>query len=845
MTHGEDSYTYDQARILKIDHPEEPYSQKAEVTLDNSDNVLTSIALKGFQGVISYGLKTTAGNEYSATAPLTVIGQRFDSSPGKLSCLLSLVGIPNLLSDDRAYSSYIPESTDTKTVKTLINEILGATLACFNHCTAYEIVYDSEDSLLDTYKPKDSIRIYVGTSRLAIVRRLLDFTKCVMRAEDDGKIHIFQPTISGTTYDYEYNLPSGHTLFSKAYQQRLVIPNYVTVKSQDDDDPQYSGYASDATSYALLPKKYPKQMRLESNAQAEDIAEAILSKYQLEAEGGAADVPLNVGQEVYDYIKVTDARQNDVRTGNIGYLQRHYSPKEWRMTFGFGAYFSMLSARKTLAELETYTDSGGYFDRLMVKDLFAENIKADNIDMVWLDPEGNIDLSLIGDNLDGLANGTTYARVKALHLDAGQIKLDENVYYASGYNPNTKRRNFTAEPTTPYDLGDMWTDGAVLKRCTTARATGAYQAADWTAVGIDEIADGTTYKRLLATQISAGKISLSDQCTYATGYNPNEKRRTFTATPTTPYDVGDLWMDASVVKRCTTARATGAYVAGDWTATTLDAIVNGTTYGRVAVTDISSGHILLSSTIKSGEWYNESGVEIDASHGINIYGTNNALTTRATKAGTIQCYVGTDGAIYAGAGAVKLDASGIIVTGQYLKLVNGAYYGWVYVGGTGDLNVMSYNGKVALTADSDIILQALSTYVKLASGTRLQSGGASTSDTSHLYDIHPYNASTWLGDSTEYFDRIYAGTYYGKTTTIQSFQKHDDIALVKAIKSKHIVRGKSDKSMKEAEEADVLDAESLPAEIRDGDFVIEGGLASLALGAIKKLIERVEALEAK
>jgi len=44
------------------------------------------------------------------------------------------------------------------------------------------------------------------------------------------------------------------------------------------------------------------------------------------------------------------------------------------------------------------------------------------------------------------------------------------------------------------------------------------------------------------------------------------KRRVFTAEPTTPYDVGDLWSagPSGDLKKCKTARASGAYVAGDW-----------------------------------------------------------------------------------------------------------------------------------------------------------------------------------------------------------------------------------------------------------------------------------------
>lgn len=43
-----------------------------------------------------------------------------------------------------------------------------------------------------------------------------------------------------------------------------------------------------------------------------------------------------------------------------------------------------------------------------------------------------------------------------------------------------KRRVFVAQPAPPYDVGDLWTDGANLRVCQTARGTGAYAASDWT-----------------------------------------------------------------------------------------------------------------------------------------------------------------------------------------------------------------------------------------------------------------------------------------------------------------------------------------------------------------------------
>uniref|UniRef100_A0A6M3KFJ7 Uncharacterized protein n=1 Tax=viral metagenome TaxID=1070528 RepID=A0A6M3KFJ7_9ZZZZ len=137
---------------------------------------------------------------------------------------------------------------------------------------------------------------------------------------------------------------------------------------------------------------------------------------------------------------------------------------------------------------------------------------------------------------------------------------------------------------------------------------------------LDDVANGATYGKILLTDISAGHIKLSEA-------------------------VGSL-----------------------------DDIDNGATYGRIAITDISSGHILLSETIASGEWYSESGVDINASSGINIYGVANALTTRATKTGTIQCYVGADGTLFAGAGSVKLNVDGLLIGGAgYLQLYDAAW----------------------------------------------------------------------------------------------------------------------------------------------------------------------------
>ena len=54
---------------------------------------------------------------------------------------------------------------------------------------------------------------------------------------------------------------------------------------------------------------------------------------------------------------------------------------------------------------------------LKVGDLYAEHIMTDQRNIVWIDPEGNIDLDKIGDTLDNLPDGSTYGRLKTLHLE--------------------------------------------------------------------------------------------------------------------------------------------------------------------------------------------------------------------------------------------------------------------------------------------------------------------------------------------------------------------------------------------------------------------------------------------
>lgn len=743
---GETDVTYylddDNTSKIKYAKPhEEPWSQTITLRLDNTDKHFESNDYEGWTLTISYGAVCTGDvKRYSPAAPLTVISQTTQSSPNGLYAELEAIGAFDIMAIDGANASYLPETTDTETIKDLLTSIAGATLACFNHCQAYTITWDAgyDDGIIDSYQPQDGFRVYENGSRLSAFRRLLDLCGCVARWEDDGTIHIFQATTTGASYDMEFKLDTADypNWWAKATRSRIVVPNYVIVRSQPDDSPSYEGYATDP-SYSDLEFREYHRARLQSNAEATSMAESILSKYQMHAQTGSGYMPIITNLEIFDYIKVDDAsRSGSNATGNLGAITRVINPDEdeYSISVQFGAW---LSLKKTLQELENTTDIGAYFGRLQVKDLYAENITADNIDLYLSDIQED-----------------SYGHVLATHIEAGKIKL---------------------------------IDATVVDATFT----------------LDKVPDGATYSKILTTDISAGHVLLSSvvQTTDFRTVSDAEKgvwtlkRKTFVTEPTTPYDVGDLWLDNSTLKRCTTARASGAYVAGDWTATPLDAIEDGTNFQRVATASLSASGLVLLDQVVVGTYglvdttaisagkIKLSSAGIDDSYGYGFVASteissgkiklttdqdlgsqgfeivSNATTTRIKitsseiagyNSGTYQFKIlASDGKAYFGGGKLRLDAtgvnvrnaadttdivslttSGLEIDGQFALFndADGNLRGYVY-GSPTEYRIISANSKdltlvgaddLNLTAINDVILQPGSgddVYVTLGSYT--------------------------------------------------------------------------------------------------------------------------------
>lgn len=76
----------------------------------------------------------------------------------------------------------------------------------------------------------------------------------------------------------------------------------------------------------------------------------------------------------------------------------------------------------------------------------------------------------------------------------------------------SKAKVFTSQPTPPYNVGDLYTNGSDLYQCTTARSTGSYSASDWTlATDYIDAADAGT---IADGKVSAYDIALNQQAVF-------------------------------------------------------------------------------------------------------------------------------------------------------------------------------------------------------------------------------------------------------------------------------------------------------------------------------------------
>lgn len=107
-----------------------------------------------------------------------------------------------------------------------------------------------------------------------------------------------------------------------------------------------------------------------------------------------------------------------------------------------------------------------------------------------------------------------------------------------------KRRVFTSQPTTPYDVGDLWAQGSEgdIMRCKTAKtATQSYAAADWEKAS--KYTDDTAFYDFFTNTYSPFVTNIQGQVDSKaeTWYQPSNPETSWTTDAEKDKHVGDLW----------------------------------------------------------------------------------------------------------------------------------------------------------------------------------------------------------------------------------------------------------------------------------------------------------------
>jgi len=299
----------------------------------------------------------------------------------------------------------------------------------------------------------------------------------------------------------------------------------------------------------------------------------------------------------------------------------------------------------------------------------------------------------------------------------------------------------------------------------------------------------------------------------------------------------------------------------------------------------ASGAIKMFTDANNGLWISPTGI-LGKKAGTTTFAID--ISGNATFAGTLIAAAGTLGTITAGTlagvtitgGTIQTATSGerIEMSGSTNKIIfyDSGGQSRIEIGGTDILYFRdaagAYGGLLQATTEfriagaKNLSLEAGSgykiTFNRKIEPTTSANLGFGTSDKrigiAHFgdyiyswYTILPHTDYSYssLGESSRYWCYLWAK--YVRYKDLAAFQEHDDIALIKNIKDKTIKRiqvdgyDKDKKPIKREEEVRVWDEETMPPEVYKDGFYDAGAVQGFAIGALKKIIEKVEQLESK
>ncbi len=722
-------------RLLYLQHREEPFGGDANVGLDNSDLLLAS-NMKGYKLTLGYGYVTGAGNEYSNSAPLWVISHPQQSAEGKviteLVCIDSWQRLAQLTFPTGGTFN-APSASHTYTIFNLIRGVLELGLYIYDPVTqtdvlmsgaGYEVVLDSSDGIIDlaTYKPP--YEVGQNSSYRAFVVGLLAHTKCAAKFCNDGKLHIFYPDYAGDTEygnaaypAYEYD--SEHAFYDETAEPGLVIPNHVYFNSAS-----YAGEAVDQPTidaYGEV-KVWYTDLNLTSNAEAAQRAECELARIRADRNQGSLSVPPNCGQELYDYIKITDSRASKTVEARIGGLTHLWLPEDqdrrYRLDIRLGGLLQTLTTTSPSSLMSDILDlgtapqvvfpgdiPGGYISdgkppdtpvlsqpTAAFKNIFLSFTKPTNTDYlcteVWRADSNNRALASKVTEIDGTfyADGPFGYAVTKYYW----IRARDREGYVSGWSPASATGGLSAITATVIAT-DLATFAVTASKVFTKIPILSEDAWSDNYLGAGKVGwnQHTLYYNGVAYTISAGVAYAGGKyIAWIPGTNPNQYQ-TSVANPTlgdgdfliaTNIDgyhdlawnaianqvIGSAYIQSAAITNALIANLAvdNAQIAdlAVNNAKIADATIQSAKIVSLVADKISAGtlSVLLALTgeIRCGVGTPGAPIEANRFTGIRIFKSGPTYRVAGYTLDVLQAYFDNDGKIYGGAGAVWIDATG-------------------------------------------------------------------------------------------------------------------------------------------------------------------------------------------
>lgn len=385
--------------VRDIHIEQQPYGGFCTVTLDNSDLSYNGFDHRGEELRIETGFSgDRAGGEwpYFWIENPSLLSYR-DKYSGRLLRVISCITVWGIIGGWR-YEHYPRPATEppvawrigdnTKTLKVMLDTVLakiGVTL----------YASESEDDLVDNAEYKPLLWIYPGEDGITVVQRILSNCACVLKPYQDG-LRLYHPTVksivsgsdannyecilehtaavgnkpitggSWATYwqstdqnyiDYwavgrEYYCPavdyaySGeHVVYSNVEASPVFRPNRVTVYSETKAG-TYTWPELAGGSVATYPLEINRRDTDWTQAKCERVAEAVVKRARQDVHGGHSQMSINVGQEVYDNVQITDGRSRETYEGRVARVVAKWSSSlhpgmksQYKMELDLGGLF--------------------------------------------------------------------------------------------------------------------------------------------------------------------------------------------------------------------------------------------------------------------------------------------------------------------------------------------------------------------------------------------------------------------------------------------------------------------------------------------------------------------------